>query len=74
MPGFLIRWVINAVALLLISQVIRGIEVAGIVAPDGKELPPRKGRLSSILLQERGKWWIAASRLMIPAPLPGKPS
>lgn len=49
-------------------------EVAGIVAPDGKELPPRKGRLSSILLNERGKWSIAASRLMIPAPLPWKPS
>jgi putative membrane protein len=32
MPGFVIRWVINAVALLLISQVIRGIEVDGIVA------------------------------------------
>ena len=32
MPGFLIRWVINAMALLLISQVIRGIEVDGIVA------------------------------------------
>jgi putative membrane protein len=32
MPGFVIRWIINAVALLLISQVIRGIEVDGIVA------------------------------------------
>ena len=32
MPGFVIRWVINAVALLLISQVIRGIEVDGVVA------------------------------------------
>ncbi|MEO5657640.1 MAG: phage holin family protein [Nitrospiria bacterium] len=32
MPGFLIRWVINAAALLLISQVIRGIEVDGVVA------------------------------------------
>jgi uncharacterized protein (TIGR02246 family) len=48
-------------------------EVAGIVAPDGKELPPRKGRLSSIWLEERGRWWIAASRLMIPAPLPWRP-
>jgi uncharacterized protein (TIGR02246 family) len=49
-------------------------EVTGIVAPDGKELPPRKGRLSSILLQERDKWWIAASRLMIPSKLPWRPS
>lgn len=32
MPGFVIRWLINAVALLLISQVIRGIEVDGVVA------------------------------------------
>jgi uncharacterized protein (TIGR02246 family) len=49
-------------------------EVSGIVTPDGKELPPRKGRLSSILLDERGQWSIAASRLMIPAALPWKPS
>ena len=48
-------------------------EVDGIVAPDGKKIPPRKGRLSSILLHERGHWWIAASRLMIPAPLPWRP-
>lgn len=32
MPGFLIRWLINAVALLMISRVIRGIEVEGVVA------------------------------------------
>lgn len=49
-------------------------ELSGIVAPDGKELPPRKGRLSSILLQERDRWWVAASRLMIPAQLPWRPS
>jgi uncharacterized protein (TIGR02246 family) len=49
-------------------------EVSGIVAPDGKELPPRKGRLSAILLHERDRWWIAASRLMIPAPLPWRPN
>ncbi|HVO24528.1 MAG TPA: SgcJ/EcaC family oxidoreductase [Candidatus Margulisiibacteriota bacterium] len=49
-------------------------EVTGVVAPDGKELPPRKGRLSSIFLQERDKWWIAASRLMIPEKLPWRPS
>ena len=49
-------------------------ELSGIVAPDGKQLPPRKGRLSSILLQERGRWWVAASRLMIPVPLPWRPS
>jgi len=49
-------------------------ELQGVVAPDGKELPTRKGRLSSILLNERGQWWIAASRLMIPEKLPWRPS
>ena len=49
-------------------------DLQGVVAPDCKELPPRKGRLSSILLQERDKWWIAASRLMIPEKLPWRPS
>jgi uncharacterized protein (TIGR02246 family) len=48
-------------------------ELDGIVAPDGKAIPPRKGRLSSILLYERDRWWVAASRLMIPAPLPWRP-
>jgi len=38
--------------------------------PKGNELPVRKGHLTSILLKERNKWSIAASRLMIPAPLP----
>jgi uncharacterized protein (TIGR02246 family) len=45
-------------------------ELTGVVSPDGKPIPPRKGRLSTIFLSERGRWWIAASRLMIPAPLP----
>ena len=49
-------------------------ELSGVVSPDGKELPARKGRLSSIWLQERDKWWIAASRLMIPEKLPWRPS
>ena len=38
-----------------------------IVLPDGTAIPPRKGRLSTNLLNERGRWWIVASRLMIPA-------
>lgn len=46
----------------------------GIVAPDGTQLPPRKGQLTSILLFENGKWWIAADRLMIPAALPWRPN
>lgn len=32
MSGLLIRWVINAVALLVISRIIRGIEIDGLVA------------------------------------------
>jgi uncharacterized protein (TIGR02246 family) len=45
-------------------------EIAGITTPDGHTLPPRKGHLTSILLNEQDRWWIAASRLMIPATLP----
>jgi len=45
-------------------------ELSGARDPQGKELPARKGRLSSLFLKEGGKWLIAASRLMIPAPLP----
>jgi uncharacterized protein (TIGR02246 family) len=48
--------------------------LSGIVAPDGTQLPPRKGSLTSILLFERDKWWIAADRLMIPATLPWRPN
>ncbi len=47
-------------------------EVAGVVAPDGKEIPARKGRLTAVFLHERSRWWIVADRLMIPAPLPYK--
>ncbi|MFQ5478593.1 MAG: YybH family protein [Candidatus Binatia bacterium] len=42
----------------------------GVVAPDGTKLAPRGGFLTSILLHERGKWQIVASRLMIPTPVP----
>ena len=47
--------------------------VAGIIDPNGNELPPRNGHLTAILLKERNEWAIAADRLMIPAPLPWKP-
>lgn len=49
-------------------------ELTGAVGPDGKQIPARKGRLSTIFLNERSRWWIAASRLMIPAPLPYRKS
>lgn len=45
-------------------------ELTGGTSPDGKAIGPRKGRLTSIFLHEGQRWWIAASRLMIPAPLP----
>jgi len=48
--------------------------ISGIIAPDGSQIPPRKGNLTSVLLKEGGKWWIAASRLMIPAELPWRPA
>lgn len=45
-------------------------EVVGARTPDGKEIPPRRGHLTSVLLKERGEWHVAASRLMIPQQLP----
>lgn len=48
--------------------------IAGIVAPDGTQLPPRKGNLTSVLMFESNKWWIAADRLMIPTTLPWRPN
>jgi uncharacterized protein (TIGR02246 family) len=48
--------------------------LSGIVAPDGTQLPPRKGALTSVLMLENGKWWIAADRLMIPTTLPWRPN
>jgi uncharacterized protein (TIGR02246 family) len=49
-----------------------GYEIYGIQTPDGEELPARRGHLTSVLILEQGKWWIAASRLMIPTELPYK--
>lgn len=44
--------------------------IDGVKDPSGNAIPPRKGYLTAVLLNERGTWRIAASRLMIPAPLP----
>jgi uncharacterized protein (TIGR02246 family) len=49
-----------------------GYEIVGIRMPDGSEIPKRAGHLTAILLKEQGRWWIAASRLMVPAALPYK--
>jgi len=55
-----------------VALVDGGYEVTGIRTPDGVELPARRGHLTSVLIHEQGKWWIAASRLMIPTELPYK--
>jgi uncharacterized protein (TIGR02246 family) len=47
--------------------------VVGAVDPNGQPLPPRKGMLTSVLIKEDGAWHIAASRSMIPIPLPWRP-
>jgi hypothetical protein len=47
-------------------------QISGIRAPNGAEIPARKGLLTSILLKEGDTWSIAASRLMIPTELPYK--
>jgi|SRR5215468_1408458 len=47
--------------------------VVGAVDPNGQPLPPRKGLLTSVLIKEDGVWHIAASRSMIPIPLPWRP-
>ena len=44
--------------------------ITGVKDPSGNDIPPRKGYLTAVLLNERGSWRIAASRLMSPAPLP----
>ena len=49
-------------------------EVSGIQDLEGRPIPTRKGHLTSVLLNERDKWWIAASRLMIPTTLPYRKS
>src|SRR5262245_7510599 len=47
--------------------------VIGAVDPNGQALPPRKGLLTSVLIREDGTWHVAASRSMIPIPLPWRP-
>ena len=46
--------------------------LAGVVLPDGTEIPTRNGHLTAILLKTHDSWEIAASRLMILAQLPYK--
>jgi uncharacterized protein (TIGR02246 family) len=41
--------------------------------PNGQQLPPRKGLVTSVVIREDGTWHVAASRSMIPIPLPWRP-
>jgi uncharacterized protein (TIGR02246 family) len=41
--------------------------------PNGQQLPPRKGLVTSVVIREEGTWHVAASRSMIPIPLPWRP-
>jgi uncharacterized protein (TIGR02246 family) len=43
--------------------------LSGVSDPHGKAISPRNGKLTAVMLEERGRWWVAASRLMIPIPL-----
>lgn len=47
-------------------------EVVGAHGPDGKELPPQKGLLTSVLVKKSGQWRTVAARPMMPAPPPGQ--
>ena len=47
--------------------------VLGAVDPNGQPLAPRKGLLTSVLIREHGTWHVAASRALIPIPLPWRP-
>ena len=70
-----LRLTIDSVRLITASvAVVDGTSVvSGARAADGQPLPPRKGLVSAVLVQEAGRWQIAASRSMIPSPLPWAP-
>ena len=53
-----------------VALVDGGYEITGIHTPWGEALPARRGHLTSVLIKENGKWWIAASRSSIPVTLP----
>jgi hypothetical protein len=59
-------WMISpTVALVNGSYAIDGVRDAA-----GKDISLRKGLLTSVMLYEDGQWWVAASRTVIPFPLP----
>ncbi len=46
-------------------------EIVGAHGPDGGELPPQKGLVTSLLVKKGGQWRTVAARPMLPAPAPG---
>jgi uncharacterized protein (TIGR02246 family) len=43
-------------------------EISGVKGPDGKALPNSKGHLTGLLLKEHDRWWVVASRAILPLP------
>jgi uncharacterized protein (TIGR02246 family) len=43
-------------------------DITGVKGPDGKALPDSKGHLTGLLLKEGGRWWVVASRAILPLP------
>jgi uncharacterized protein (TIGR02246 family) len=44
--------------------------ITGVRDPEGNEIAMRKGHLTSVLLANDGRWWVAASRAALPVPVP----
>jgi uncharacterized protein (TIGR02246 family) len=42
--------------------------ITGVKSADGKALPDSKGHLTGLLLKERDRWWVVASRAILPLP------
>jgi uncharacterized protein (TIGR02246 family) len=55
-----------------VALVDGGYGITGIRTPDGADVPKRSGHLTAVLLKEEARWWIVASRLMVPTTLPYK--
>lgn len=45
-------------------------DITGALGKDGQTLPPSTGLMSAVLVREAGTWRVAASRTMVPVPMP----
>jgi uncharacterized protein (TIGR02246 family) len=43
-------------------------KISGVKNAEGKALPDSNGHLTGLLLKEGGRWWVAASRAILPLP------